>query len=170
MRKVIAFLLVVLVLLVTGCTAADPWPEDVYFSESVHVGSNVSFGGASIQANMEVTTVSNAATIMDLNNVPGVRFKVPANSVVGFEMLVVARDSSGDIALFSIENGSVKRAGVGTTTVITYTLNNLYRDDVAWQITVTALGATDELAITVIGDTVNVTKWGAVFYGTIAHF
>jgi len=169
-NKIVLCLLVCFILALTGCTANDPYSEDVYYGENVYIGDVIGFGNSTVHAEWSAKTINDTGTILDLDGIVGENFVVPPNSVIGFELLVVAKDTSGDIALFSIENGSIKRAGVGTSVIITYTLNRLYRDDVDWDITVTALGATDVLAITVIGDIANQTVWSAVLYGVIAKF
>ena len=88
-------------------------------------------------------------------------------------MIITARDNTtGDVAMYTVSDGLVKKAGAGTAAIVgaTTTVVIVHEDDAGWACTVTVDGGGNNLIITVTGDGANVTQWAAVMNGVETHF
>ncbi len=101
----------------------------------------------------------------------GERFLVRANSVLAFEMIIVARDNvANEVARYSVHDGLIKRDGADNTAMVLCTVVVDHEDDAGWACTVTADDANEALIITVTGDGANITQWAVVMNGVETHF
>lgn len=164
------FLLVGLLGLLSGCAPGDI-SDTIYLKHLEVDGVDITgeFIPPAVYGRWTAVTINNAPTAMSCNGIVGHYFSLAPNSAVSFRLMITARDSTGDIASWRIDNGLIRRAGNNTTTLITSTTVTTYRDDIAWEVTITGLPAEDALNITVIGDTINPTYWSAVLYGAEVH-
>ena len=156
-----------------GCTASDPLTDDIYLSSLYVDGVTIDgeFIPPAIYARWSTVTLNNNPEVMGYDGVTGSYFTIPLSSVLAFKLIVVARDNTADeIAVWKIENGSIKRAGNNTAMLITASTDIVTRDDAMWSISVTGVPAEDALSITVVGDAVNKVRWSAVMYGVLVQF
>lgn len=99
------------------------------------------------------------------------RFLIRANSVLAFEMIIVARDNvANEVARYSVHDGLIKRDGANNTVMVNCTVVVDYEDDAGWDCAVTADDGNEALIITVTGDGANITQWAAVMNGVETHF
>ena len=99
------------------------------------------------------------------------RFTIRPNSVLAFKMTIVARDNvANEVAMYTVEDGLIKRDGANNTVMVNCTVTVVHEDDAAWACAVTADDVNEALIITVTGDGVNITQWAAVMNGVETHF
>lgn len=101
------------------------------------------------------------------------RFTIRPNSVLAFRMIITARDNvTGEVAMYTVDDGLVKKAGAGTAVVLaaTTTVVVVKEEDAAWDCVVAVDGGGNNLIITVTGDGTNITQWAAVMNGVETHF
>ena len=99
------------------------------------------------------------------------RFTIRPNSVLAFDMIIVARDNvANEVARYSVHDGLIKRDGADNTVMVNCTVTVDHEDDAGWDCAVTADDANEALIITVTGDGANITQWAAVMDGVETHF
>ncbi len=99
------------------------------------------------------------------------RFTIRVSSVLAFRMTIVARDNvAGHMAMYTVDDGLIKRDGADNTVLVTGTIVVVHEDDAAWDVAITADDGNEALIITVTGDDTNPVQWAVVMDGVETHF
>lgn len=100
------------------------------------------------------------------------RFTIRPSSVLGFRLIVTARDNvAGHVGMWTISNGVIKRDGVGNTAMATAaTVTEIVDESGDWSVAVTADDTNESLKIEVTGDATNPVQWAARLDGVETHF
>ncbi len=149
-----------------------------YYSKCVRYGeTSINIDDSSLQKNNAVQgrwagTTANATPVEIFCAArANERFTIRASSVLAFRMTIVARDNvANEVAMYTIDDGLIKRDAAGNTTMVNCTVVIVYEDDAGWDVAVSADDGNDALIITVTGDGANPVQWVAVMDGVETHF
>ncbi len=138
---------------------------------SVNIDGHLSQKNNAVQGRWSKTTSNNAPIEIHCAGYVTRRFTIRASSALAFRMTIVARDNvAGHVAMYTVDDGLIKRDGANNTVMVNCTVVTVHEDDAGWDVAVTADDGNEALIITVTGDAANPTQWAVVMDGVETHF
>ncbi len=110
------------------------------------------------------STANDSETEIFLGGVASTRLTLTADSIVGFDIMVVGRDNTNnDCAMYKF-TGAIKRDGANNTVLVGSSpiKEEIAENDLAWDVNITADDVNEALVIKVIGDAANTVSWKAM--------
>lgn len=142
-----------------------------YGELSINIDHNESQKFNNLLGGWSETTTNDTPTELFCAGYSNRRWYIRNNSALAFKLIVTARDNvSGHVAMYTVEDGLVKKAGDLTAALVSCTVTTVYEDDAAWDVAVAIDGDGENLIITVTGDDTNPTQWAARLEGVETHF
>lgn len=128
--------------------------------------NNITIGG------WEGSTTNATPLEIFCGGVASQRFTIRPSSVLGFRLIITARDNvAGHVGMWTVNNGVIKRDASNNTAMATAaTVTEVVDESTDWSVAVTADDTNESLKIEVTGDATNPVQWVARLDGVETHF
>jgi hypothetical protein len=164
-RKILPILLMT-VLLISGCSADDPITDDIYSSADIYANDIYTGDIYADEVYVDGVPLSDSVwTGSTANNAPTELccLTIRAKSALAFAMKIVASNNTADeVAMFTVSDGLIIRDSANNTTLVSGTVVTVYEDDASWDVAIAADDINEALIIIVTGDAVNTVQWAVV--------